>query len=247
MIKTPLSTRLLYYLELICMVPILPYLVIKGKKLINSIPKLKPWSEFQAHNPVATNANILIIGESTVAGVGASSEDNTMFGNIRIMFPSIYNLYNIGKVGLKAAYLTKFKQKNQSKLPQKFNKTILLIGANDSFAFTDPKVFLSEINTFLSGLDTDEIYACTIPPVHQFPAIPKLMRHFLRFQRYLLIRQLKLLESHHPNLHIVNFSFESHPDFFAKDGIHPSDLAYRMMTKAIWTKIKSVGEKGDQS
>ncbi|MCH7408224.1 SGNH/GDSL hydrolase family protein [Belliella sp. DSM 111904] len=229
------------------MTPFLPFLMIKGKRLIKSIPKLKPWSEFQSEIISKGKENVLIIGESTVAGVGASSVQDTIFGNILKVQANKYNIYNIGKVGLKAAYLTNFKQKNNAKLPINYKTTVILIGANDCFAFTNPNTFLSGINIFITEMNAEYVYICSIPPVHEFPAIPKLMRFFLKNQRNLLTRQLQQIEKHHPNLHVINLPLQANPDFFSKDGIHPSDLAYEMMTSAIWTKTESVGEKGDQN
>jgi lysophospholipase L1-like esterase len=224
------------------LVPVFPILYYKGRKLISGIVKLPPRSEFLKIIGDEPNADVLIIGESTAAGVGASSPETTFAARIFNHTERKFTIYNLGKNGLKAEQLTWLFQKSETKLATSFSKTIILIGANDCFKFTPPKKFSKEMATFIQFLIREkgvkDITIPLIPPVQVFPGIPGIMRFFLGWHRRILTKELKKLERTIPELSFENYETDTAVEFYAEDGVHPSDLGYELISKTLACKIR---------
>jgi lysophospholipase L1-like esterase len=76
-----------------------------------------------------------------------------------------------------------------------------------------------------------------IPPVHQFPSLPKIIRFFLGWHRRILTKELRSLEKKIPELEFENIEESYPPEYFAEDGIHPSDLGYKLLAVEISKKV----------
>ena len=246
MFKLFIKSRLLYFFEVLLLIPCYPFLLLAGKKLRKSIIKLPPQSEYLEFLSERKNPNLFIIGESTAAGVGAS-QANTTFAAQMAASLETRNIYNIGKNGLKASGLNARFQKYKDNLPQSFYTCIILIGANDCFQFTPPSKFstgLEEfIREFIKSSSCKTILIPLIPPVHQFPAIPKIIRFFLGFHKKVLGLEVKRIALRLPEVTFIDQNEYYEPAFFAEDGIHPSDLGYKRMSEMI---LSQINEKGSQ-
>lgn len=242
-----LKSRLIYIYEVLLLIPCYPFLMLAGKNLRKKIIKLPPHSEYLEFLPNTDNPNLLIIGESTAAGVGASHTDTTFAAQMAASAET-GNIYNIGKNGLKASGLNARFQKHKNTIPQSFDSCIILIGANDCFQFTPPSKFNTGleqfITEFIKSSSCKNIIIPLIPPVHQFPAIPRIIRFFLGFHRKVLGLEVKQIALRLPEVTFIDQNEYYEPAFFAEDGIHPSDLGYKRMSEMILTQIK---EKGSQT
>jgi lysophospholipase L1-like esterase len=234
--------RISFYLEMLLLIPLYPFLFYKGKKLLKRIVKLPPRSEFlflQGNDP---HNNLLIIGESTAAGVGATKPETTFAAQIQKYSGHKFNVFNLGKNGLKSDSLISLYKKSEVEITVPISKTIILIGANDCFKFTAPWKFSFEIKKFIQFLievkGVKEIIIPMIPPVQDFPGIPQIMQFFFGWHRRMLSEELKNLEKEITQLTFENHESETSPDFFSEDGIHPSDLGYEMIAKKLANNIK---------
>jgi lysophospholipase L1-like esterase len=236
--------RLYYFFELMLLLPFLPFFYFKGKKLRDTIIKLKPQSEFLELAQENNIKNILIIGESTAAGVGASTQEKTFAAQIYHQSDKAFNIYNLGKNGLKAGRLKRLLAHAKQEIPEKFEIAIILIGANDCFKFTPPGRFRHQLKGFIELLldqkSVQQVILLSIAPVQHFPSIPRIMRFFLGIHRSILTRELKSLRKNISRLDFNNFKFKMSSEFLASDGIHPSDKGYEFMAKET---IKSIQKK----
>ncbi|GHB49546.1 SGNH/GDSL hydrolase family protein [Mongoliitalea lutea] len=185
---------------------------------------------------------VLIIGESTAAGVGASCPDTTFAAKIFSESDRTWNVLNLGKNGLKAAGLNRLLNHAKPDIPIVFDQVIILIGANDCFKFTPPSKFRNEIEEFLKivGRNTNchQIIIPEIPPVNHFPAIPSILRFFLGLHRHILNNEINRLNKKKHKLYFHRWKSGFSSNFFASDGIHPSDIGYEKMAKEIFEEIK---------
>lgn len=238
--------RILYFFELILLLPFFPFFYYRGKKLRETIIKLKPKSEFLQLGMDKEAKKILIIGESTAAGVGASSEGKTFAAQVYHQSDRTFNIHNLGKNGLKAEKLKRLLAHAKQEIPQKIEFAIILIGANDCFKFTPPGRFHRQLKDFIEILkhkkSVQKVIVPAIAPVQHFPSIPGAMRFFLGFHRWILTRELKSLGNNIPELDFNNFEFEMTQDLLASDGIHPSDKGYEMMAKATLHSFQKIGD-----
>ncbi|EOZ95594.1 GDSL-like lipase/acylhydrolase, putative [Indibacter alkaliphilus LW1] len=228
--------RLSYFAELVFLIPFLPLLHFEGKRLRKKIKRLKPYSEYLQFGPKSKNP-ILIIGESTAAGVGASSAEKTIAKQIFELSDKSAEVLNLGKNGLLAKGLNGLLRHGLDKSGWKAQRTIILIGANDCFKFTPPWKFFQELSTFTNLLQkqngTKDIIIPSIPPVNRFPTIPFVLKIFLGWHRSLLMNELRKLDKQNENVKLLDFGVDYTQEFFAEDGIHPSDLGYEIMAKRI--------------
>lgn len=235
-------TRILYFFELILLLPFLPFFYFKGKKLREKIIKFEPRSEYLELGKDKNVKNILIIGESTAAGVGASAEENTFAAQVYRQSNKAFNIYNLGRNGLIAEKLKRLLAHGKQEIPEKFEFAIILIGANDCFKFTPPARFKNQLMGFIQLLQNEKsiqkIIIPSIAPVQHFPSIPGIMRFFLGMHRSILTRELKSLQKKIPNLDFNNFKFEMSSELLASDGIHPSDKGYELMAKETINSIQ---------
>jgi lysophospholipase L1-like esterase len=229
-----------YWLFQLQLFPWLPFLVYQAKKVRKSSPKLP------AQSPLLTlgqgERHVLILGESTVAGVGASSASTTLAGNFSRIFGDSYQIETIGKKGLrvKEAFSLYLKHKNSES--KKSEGVILFLGANDCFLLTSPQLFKIELESLIQQIQVatgaEWIYLAAIPPVHLFPAFSEHMRSFLYRQRNYLLHEMEAIAARKPQVIFHQIPMDLQPEFFSADGVHPSDLGYQKIAELAIEKMK---------
>jgi lysophospholipase L1-like esterase len=233
--------RVQYFFELILLFPFLPCFYFQGKKLRERIIKLPSHAEFLVRKSKGSIQNLLIIGESTAAGVGASSPNATFSHYIYNQLKQEYDIYNLGKKGLKVENLKKLLVHGQPDIPMEIQTAVILIGANDCFKFTPPGKFKKHIKEFVLLLilmkGTEKIIISPIPFVHQFPSLPKSIRFFLGWHRTILTKELENLAKKLPEMKFENIKIKYPIEYFAEDGIHPSDMGYEKLAFEISKKV----------
>ena len=229
-----------YWLFQLQLFPWLPFLVYQAKKVRKSSPKLP------AQSPLLTlgqgEKHVVLLGESTVAGVGASSATTTLAGNFSRIFGDSYQIETIGKKGLrvKEAFSLYLKHKNSES--KKSEGVLLFLGANDCFLLTSPQVFKIELDSLIQQIQVatgaEWIYLAAIPPVHLFPAFSEQMRPFLYRQRNYLLHEMEAIAARKPQVIFHQIPMNLQPEFFSADGVHPSDLGYQKIAELAIGKMK---------
>ncbi len=229
-----------YWLFQLQLFPWLPFLIYQAKKIRKSSPKLP------AQSPLLTlgqgEKHVVLLGESTVAGVGASSASTTLAGNFSRIFGNSYQIEAIGKKGLrvKEAFSLYLKHKNSER--KKSEGVLLFLGANDCFLLTSPQEFKKELESLIQQIQVatgaEWIYLAAIPPVHLFPAFSEQMRSFLYRQRNYLLLEMEAIAARKPQVIFHQIPMDLQPEFFSADGVHPSDLGYQKIAELAIEKMK---------
>lgn len=237
-----MMNRLIYVFELILLLPFFPLLYWKGKKLRQQVQRLPQHSPFLKLSNATASQRILIIGESTAAGVGASSPETTFASYFFDAGKGKVEVLNLGKNGLKAAGLPRLLSHAKPDIPTAFDQVVILIGANDCFKFTPPSKFRKELESFIGIFEqmeqTTRVLIPAIPPVNHFPAIPGFLRFFLGIHRYILNKEIDQLSKKIDKLYFHDWKTSFTDEFFASDGIHPSDLGYEKMAEEAYRLMK---------
>lgn len=229
-----------YWLFQLQLFPWLPFLVYQAKKVRKSSPKLPAQSELLTLGQ--GEKNVVLLGESTVAGVGASSASTTLAGNFSRIFGDSYHIETIGKKGLrvKEAFSLYLKHKNSES--KKSEGVILFLGANDCFLLTSPQLFKIELESLIQQIQmatgAEWIYLAAIPPVHLFPAFSEQMRSFLYRQRNYLLHEMEAIAAQKSQVIFHQIPMDLQPEFFSADGVHPSDLGYQKIAELAIEKLK---------
>mgnify|MGYP001627195360 CR=1 FL=1 len=235
----------IYQIEKLVLRLLQPVLRKRSTRLRAAVKPLPPKSELvylEGKKPKTTT--LLIIGESTAAGVGASTEEATFAYQVYHNLGQEYNVLNLGKNGLKAAELPHLFASSKI-IPPSISVAVILIGANDCFGFTKPKEFTEAILSFAGQLQknhgTIKTVIQVIPPVYTFPAIPWIGKVLLGLHRFLLSSALRAKIVDFPSVTFMKNQQKFEASFFAADGIHPSDTGYAAMAKITAEFIKKGG------
>ncbi|MDA0314957.1 MAG: GDSL-type esterase/lipase family protein [Bacteroidetes bacterium] len=179
-----------YWLFQLQLFPWLPFLVFQAKKVRQTSPKLPSQSSLLTlgHG----EKHVILLGESTAAGVGASAAAYTLAGNFSRILEESYQIETIGKKGLRVKEAISLYQLHKKSRTNKTEGVILFLGANDCFLLTSPQDFKRELESLIQQIkvatDVNWIYLAAIPPVHLFSAFSERMRYFLHLQREYLQR-----------------------------------------------------------
>lgn len=234
-----------YWIFQLRLYPWIPLLVYQAKKIRKSSPRLPSQSSLltlgQGDN------HILLLGESTVAGVGASSPAHTLAGNFHRLLGESYQIETIGKKGLRVKEALELYLHHRQAQTRKSNGVILFLGANDCFLLTSPDAFKKEVESLIHQIQMTTsaqwIYLAAIPPVHLFPAFSKRMQGFLQVQRNYLQTELEKIAESHPEVIYQEIPMDLQPEFFSADGVHPSDLGYQKIAELAFEKLDFAAEK----
>ncbi|MCY1266281.1 GDSL-like Lipase/Acylhydrolase family protein [compost metagenome] len=179
---------------------------------------------------------LLLIGESTVAGVGASCLDFALAGQLaaalamRLGRPVAWRA--CGENGITAS------EALQRLLPEVAEEPVdlvlLVFGVNDTTHFSSSRSWLGSLQGLarhFTGRGAQVVLA-GVPPLQHFSALPWLLRQLLGWRARLLDRQLQALALRE-GLACCATSLEMRPDYLALDGYHPSSLGYRVWGESL--------------
>lgn len=216
--------------------PALPYLLYSAQKIRQSFPIPPSISdEIRFKTTSAQSPKLLILGESTAAGVGAKEVNQTLAGHFNQLFQNQYNILNLGKNGIRAKELWPYFHKKLEKEKGDFKGVFIFIGANDCFKLSSPALFRKALVRLIHRLEdqfTPEwIYLADIPPVQLFPAFPPILKHYLKNQRNFLCNELEGIAAENAKIIYKKININLDHDFFCEDQVHPSGKGYKAIAE----------------
>ena len=220
--------------------PVIPFLLHQAYKVQKLRPTPKAQSEFikLGNGP----QKYLVLGESTAAGVGASSAECTFAGNIYRLFGEDCTVTNLGKNGIRAGQVLPFFSEKLHAEKTQTDGIFLFLGANDCFRLTNPTHYHRSLLNLIHYLDSDFnpswIYLADIPPVHLFPAFPAMLQSYLKSQREFLREEMKQIANMNSKIIFDELILNLPPEFFSQDMVHPSDIGYRAIAEFAWEGIR---------
>lgn len=223
------------------LIPVLPFLLAEAISIRNSKLKLPAIAE---NLTLGQNLeSILVFGESTVAGVGASEPQFSLAGQFFQLFEQNLSVKNLGKNGLKVKNAIHLLQSNSFETYSPFVGSFIFLGANDCFNLTPPKTYRNHLEILLAhdlkNHKPNWIYLADIPPVHLFPAFSERMKRHLQIQRDYLRAEMRKIAEQDSKIIFDPIQLDLSSEFFAADGIHPSDLGYQKIAEFAWNGLKN--------
>jgi lysophospholipase L1-like esterase len=179
---------------------------------------------------------LLLVGESTVAGVGVDSQQQALAGQLaealaqRLARPVLWRACGENGITAKGAC--------QRLLPLTQNWpadiVVLVLGVNDSTHLTTLRGWRSALQHLADGLGGSgvQFVFSGVPPLQDFSALPRLLRMVLGMRAALLDGVLREVASGHGALHCP-LAVKLTGDALACDGYHPSVSGYRQWAVAL--------------
>lgn len=245
-----------YYLLVLAAVPCFPFLILEGKRIRKSVPKLsEPTDIHGITGKFHQSLKLLTIGESTIAGVGVNSHREGFSGHLAASLAEHLQRKIKWEVFAKsgataASTIQRLKDKEFGMKP---DIVVVGLGGNDSFRFKNPSRWREDVEQLIEVLETKfpgcPIVFANMPPTSSFPAFSKLVKFFIGNITALMRREMLVIEQQHPNVYFSNEKIELkdwvNPDrpieMLFSDGVHPSGLTYKLWASDLGKYI--VGEK----
>ena len=216
------------------MIPVAPVLFVQGKWLRRTTPILPdaalPW---HGTEPGKNPLRLLVLGDSTSAGVGASTQHNGLPGNLARELSARWGrgvAWNaIGESGASSRDL--IERYLSEAVREEYDFVFLTVGANDALGLRSRRSFGRDIHHLLTALrkasPSAPIMMSSLPAFFRFELLP----NPLRYNLYLHSRSLESVARQIVR-EFDNASMSPPPPpytegFFASDLFHPSEQGYR--------------------
>ncbi len=231
-------------------IPLLPILYLQGKKVRKKIPELP---EAKGDSGIANgnsedNIQLIILGESTIAGVGVITHEEGFSGSLARELTQLTGKTVKWKVYAKSGFRAKEVTIQLVPKIKEANLDFIAIGlgGNDAFQLNTPSGWKKDIQELIEVLrlkypKTPIIFA-NMPPIHIFPAFTPLMQQTIGGLVEILGKELKQLIDSQENVYyhakkitIDYWANKYHLDtdlsLYFSDGVHPSKLTYQIWAK----------------
>ncbi len=240
-----------FFINGVLLAPALPFLYLQGQITRWKVGKL-PDAQGETSGEVIGNKeiiNLLVIGESTVAGVGAKNHAEGLTGQFA-KYLSIKTEKTVRWNALGVSGITIHRTINEliPKIPDaEFDAILIGLGGNDVFGLSSPKKWrngLAElIGIFREKYPNATIYVTNVPMVKEFTALNNPLRYVLsRVAKMHHFNSLDLI-SNYENVHYYLPRSKFLPEHFS-DGIHPSAHGYEKWAEdMVGFFFEKIGEK----
>ncbi len=225
------------------MLPTAPVLFAQGRRLRRDTPRLPdaapPWSGSVA-GPRAAGASVagaplklLVLGDSTAAGVGAATQDQALPGNLaRELHTRLgrgVEWRAVGENGATSRDLTERYLEDATKEPA--DLVFLSIGANDALGLRSRGAYVRDIRTIIGVLQQANpgvtVIVSSMPGFAQFELLPNPLRWNLFLHSTSLEAGARLAVAAMPGVFMSSPAPKYTEGFFASDLFHPSESGYR--------------------
>jgi lysophospholipase L1-like esterase len=222
-----------FFINGVLLAPILPFLYLQGQFTRWKVGKL-PDAQGETSGEVVGNnevINLLVIGESTIAGVGAKNHAEALTGRFaNYLSKETRKTVRWNALGVSGITVHRTINELVPKIPaEKFDAILIGLGGNDVFGLSTPKKWrngLAELlDIFRKKYPNATIYVANVPMVREFTALNNPLRYVLsRVAKMQHFNSLDLI-SNYENVHYYLPNSKFLPEHFS-DGIHPSAHGY---------------------
>ncbi|KAF1065686.1 MAG: hypothetical protein GAK45_02136 [Pseudomonas citronellolis] len=179
---------------------------------------------------------LLLLGESTVAGVGASCLQFALAGRLasalaaQLQRPVAWSALGENGITLGEACERLLPQVDRAD----YDLVVLVFGVNDSTGLTSAKRWRTGWQRLIGHFQQHgaQVVCTAVPPLRHFSALPWLLRQLLGRRAEWLDTQLRTVaEAQGAGYSAVSLAMR--PDYLAMDGYHPSALGYQVWAEQL--------------
>lgn len=186
--------------------------------------------------PESEPLRLLIVGDSSAAGVGATRQEEALAGRLSAALAGIghgaVRWRLVARTGVNARELRALIDEAR---PDAFDLALIVVGVNDVTGTRSTRAWLSDLDALAARLrrisPEGRLVASGLPPMHRFPALPQPLRAFLGARARAFDAALASWAVERASALHVPLPDMADPAFAATDGFHPGPGAY-----AIWAR-----------
>jgi len=208
-----------------------PILLAQGRRVRRQALILpEPQGDRQGTRGRGPGISLLVVGDSSAAGVGAATQDEALLGHLVRLLAREHEVRFrlVARTGLTTPHILKL----LGEMPAAtFDLAVTSLGVNDTTRLREPQDFVADQEALLKLLQDKfgarRVVVTGLPPMHLFPALPRPLRWVLgRRARQLDTALARLLESI-PGATHLDSAFTRDAGLMAPDGFHPGPELYR--------------------
>ncbi len=239
-----------YIVGSIISAPLLPLMYFQGKKIRQTVPELPEAQGIEGFvsKRKGPTFKLLTIGESTMAGVGATTHEEAFSGTLAKELATKLNVNIHWKVYAKSGYT--LKRVTHKILPQieetDADLIVIGMGANNAFKLSSPAKWTKDVAELIKSLRAQfpktPLAFINMPPIKDFPAFTPTIKFVIGNLVNLLGGALEKEIKNHESVFFNSeklafddwterFGYEKDYSLFFSDGIHPTVLTYQMWAK----------------
>lgn len=207
--------------------------------------------------PEGATASLLIVGDSTAVGTGASSPATSVAGLISRDHPAL-KIVNLAQDGARFADVvsqldTGVRDTGVPRAGRRFDAVLVLAGGNDVIRLTDEQLLSREISRVVEIASNLADVVVLMPSGNVgsapffFPPWSWLMTHRSRMLHRLVSQAATRTGVHYVDLYQdeADDPFAQRPDEMnGKDGLHPSDAGYRLWVEQMFAQTDLANRLG---
>ena len=239
---------LLYLLGAVLSLPLLPWMYVAGKKVRREVPTLEVPTDTTGEVGTGAEFNLLVIGESTMAGVGADSHRLGFTGRLAYYLSEILGQKVQYEVVARSGYTAKMVvERLLPKLATKQPQLIVIgLGANDAFTLNTPWKWRQAVTQLIEKLQDKyqqaPIHFINMPPIKEFPALPPVLRwtvgnlvDIFGSELGSLVAKYERVYYHKEKIRLSTwgkkYKLTADPSTYFSDGIHPAMITYDLWAR----------------
>jgi len=189
----------------------------------------------------APDLSMLIIGDSSAAGVGVATQSQALSGRLAYGLAPYVRLdwQLVARCGDTTPMALK---RIKSAKPRRADVAILCLGVNDILRGTRRQVWLEQtealINHLRQTVGVGHIYVSGLPAVSQFPRLPNPLRWTLGHQAERFDRGLRELVQSRDDTTLIPADMRLDNGVMASDGFHPGPKVYAHWADIIIAQLR---------
>lgn len=184
---------------------------------------------------------LLLLGESTVAGVGVEAQQVALSGQLgAALAESLGRPVHWQALGVNGITAVEACEALLPQAPQRVDLVVLVFGVNDTTHFSSRRAWLQALNRlaehFVAG--RAQVAFTAVPPIEHFSALPRLLRWMLGRRARLLDLDLRHLAQQRGHVYCA-LDLQFADEYLAEDGYHPSARGYAVWAQALAQRLRS--------
>ncbi|MBK5105679.1 MAG: SGNH/GDSL hydrolase family protein [Burkholderiales bacterium] len=174
---------------------------------------------------------LFIVGDSSAAGVGASTQEEAISGQCVSQLSSSFQVS--WKLSAQTGYeLSDVVEALEAASAETFDAALIAVGVNDVTGRTSLKSWKAQhgrlIHLLTAKFAVRHVLLSSLPPMHRFPALPQPLRWYLGARAKQLNGIVQRIAGADSRCELLEMNFPFEASYMAADGFHPGPLAYAM-------------------
>lgn len=229
-------------IDQILRLPLLPVLAAQGLAVRRKAQLLpEPAGPRTGRAGSGPQLRLLIAGDSSAAGVGAATQDEALSGRLVARLAEEYTLD--WRLEATTGHTTRDTLDRLTRLTGSFDIAITALGVNDTTRATSARGFArrqAALLDHLTGpLGARMVIVTAVPDMALFPALPQPLAWVLGAQARRLDHALQQVVQRNPSALHHHPIIPPDPAMAARDGYHPSPLAYDRWAEGLAALIRA--------